>query len=212
MPLTLVLNPYFLNISPITHQVVQINWIPRFRSLSGIWYTNWTVISYVIYWVLWLQYSAGKLVLRSNRYDSMIFFNSTSQIDYPTLNVSFNLTIKNQNSWWGLFVLDLTYVIKKIERHRFLMQNLEWIYSECEYFVYWLSKQRSRKRFIFLIIIFIYPVPNIIAKIEHHKSSCLRPNRISYTLRLYWINFICKSNVNCILEGRDTQAYLNDEI
>lgn len=162
--------------------------------------------------LLWLQYSAGKLVLRLNRYDSMIFFNSTSQIDYPTLNVSFNLTIKNQNSWWGLFVLDLTYVIKKIERHRFLMQNLEWIYSECEYFVYWLSKQRSRKRFIFLIIIFIYPVPNIIAKIEHHKSSCLRPNRIFYTLRLYWINFICKSNVNCILEGRDTQAYLNDEI
>lgn len=25
---------------------------------------------------------------------------------------SFNLTIKNQNSWWRLFVLDLTYVIK----------------------------------------------------------------------------------------------------
>lgn len=40
------------------------------------------------------------------------FFNKTSQIDFPTLNVSFNLTIKNQNSWWRLFVLDLTYVIK----------------------------------------------------------------------------------------------------
>lgn len=92
--------------------------------------------------LLWLQYSAGKLVLRSNRYDSMIFFNSTSQIDYPTLNVSFNLTIKNQNSWWGLFVLDLTYVIKKIERHRFLMQNLEWIV-----FIDWANKDHGKDSF-----------------------------------------------------------------